>query len=256
MSAPYRLIEGLRLERPIEAHLEIISGFATPFGYLEERDGALVHDVRPMRGREPEQSSLGRAAFLPHSDVAFLRPRYRPEFLSLFSIENEALTPTLIWPLEAILASLKNWVVGALASPMFEQTPPLTFQKTMGSEPVRGHRILERDERGEWTIAYSAQGTRAKSGDPASMAALLSLEAAIAEVEPARVVAAPGSLLIIENLKCLHGREEIRGRRWLQRAYSRQDLQALQALGTAPFSAAAAAQASIPPATASVSNED
>jgi hypothetical protein len=243
VSAPFRLVEGLSLESPEAAHLALVREFAKPFGYAEEREGALVHDVRPVRGQESAQSSLGRAAFLPHSDVAFLAPPYRPEYLSLFSIENEALTPTLIWPLEAILSHLKNWMIGALASPMFEQTPPLTFQKTMGATPLTGHRILVRDEAGQWTIAFSSQGTRARAGDAASMVALAALESAIDAVEPVRVVVAPGSVLILENLRCLHGREEIKGRRWLQRVYSRQDLAALEALGPQPFPAAAAARA-------------
>jgi alpha-ketoglutarate-dependent taurine dioxygenase len=43
----------------------------------------------------------------------------------------------------------------------------------------------------------------------------------------------PGSLLILDNLRSLHGRETICGARWLQRIYSRRDLAPMAAGATA-----------------------
>lgn len=214
----YRLIRGLPLDRPEETHLAAIREFAQPFGYLEERAGAIVHDVRPAPGHEETQSSLGKAAFDAHSDVAFLPPPARPEFLSLFCIENEGRTATLVWELDHLLGTLPDSVVRLLAEPIFEQVPPLTFQAALGSEPLRGHRILDGG-----TVAYSAQGTRAGSSTESGNA-LKAFEDAIDCVEPERVTLEPGSLLILDNLRSLHGRETICGARWLQRIYSRRDL--------------------------------
>ena len=232
----YRLIRGLSLARPEEAHLAAIREFAQPFGYLEERAGALIHDVRPAPGHEHTQSSLGKAAFDAHSDVAFLPPSARPEFLSLYCIENEGRTATLVWDLERLVAKLSQRIVRLLSEPIFEQIPPMTFQAALGTEPLKGHRILA-----DGTVAYSAQGTRAGGSDE-SREALEAFEAAIDRTEPERVALEPGSLLILDNLRSLHGRETICGARWLQRIYSRRDLRTLTAGATADpavFSAAA-----------------
>jgi L-asparagine oxygenase len=232
----YRIIRGLSLARPEEEHLAAIREFAQPFGYLEERAGAIIHDVRPMPGQEQTQSSLGKAAFDAHSDVAFLPPAARPEFLSLFCIENEGRTATLVWDLDRLLAALPERIIGLLSQPIFQQIPPLTFQAALGAGPLPGHRILDGG-----TVAYSAQGTRA--GDTAeSREALAAFESAIERTEPERVALEPGSLLILDNLRSLHGREKICGARWLQRIYSRRDLAALAAGATndpAVFRAAA-----------------
>lgn len=223
----WRLIRGLPLDHPEETHLAAIREFARPFGYLEERGGALVHDVRPAPGHEETQSSLGKAAFGAHSDVAFLPPPARPEFLSLFCIENEGRTATLVWELDRLLATLPAAIVELLSQPIFEQVPPLTFQAALGSAPLPGHRILNAG-----TVAYSAQGTRA--GDSReSREALQAFEEALARTEPQRVTLEPGSLLILDNLRSLHGRERICGARWLQRIYSRRDLTPLAAGATA-----------------------
>lgn len=223
----YRLIRGLPLDHPEETHLAAIREFAQPFGYLEERGGAIVHDVRPTPGHEETQSSLGKAAFDAHSDVAFLPPAARPEFLSLFCIENEGRTATLVWELERLLSALPARIVSLLGEPVFEQIPPLTFQSALGREPLRGHRILNGG-----AIAYSAQGTRAGTS-PESREALQAFEDAIGRTEPDRVTLEPGSLLILDNLHSLHGRERICGARWLQRIYSRRDLSTLAAGATA-----------------------
>jgi L-asparagine oxygenase len=223
----HRLIRGLPVDRPEETHLQAIREFAQPFGYLEERDGAIVHDVRPVPGHEEAQSSLGQAAFDAHSDVAFLPPSARPQFLSLFCIENEGRTATLVWDLDRLLAMLPDRVVQLLSQPIFKQIPPLTFQAALGAQPLPGHRILEGG-----SVAYSAQGTRAGDG-PGSREALQAFEEAIDRAEPERVTLEPGSLLILDNLHSLHGRETICGARWLQRIYSRHDLAPLAAGATA-----------------------
>jgi alpha-ketoglutarate-dependent taurine dioxygenase len=67
---------------------------------------------------------------------------------------------------------------------------------------------------------------------PESREAIEAFEAAIGRVEPERVALDPGSLLILDNLHSLHGRETICGARWLQRVYSRRDLASMAAGAT------------------------
>jgi hypothetical protein len=173
--------------------------------------------LRPAPGLEETQSSLGRAAFLPHTDAAFLPPHQRPRALALLGINNDARSATLLYRLAEVLAQLSPALIGRLAAPSFEQTPPLTFQAKLGSAPLAGHRILTPDVGGGWIVGYSAQGTRGGS-DPEALAAF---ESALTAAAPLRFVIQPGDLLIFDNLRFLHGREVIVGPRHLQRVYLR-----------------------------------
>ncbi len=209
----YILLQGVT---PSEL-LEKVSQYGEPFGYQEERDGLIVHDLTPAVGQEATQSSYGRAEFLPHTDAAFLPLEERPAKLALLGLNNDAQSATLIYRLTDVLSHLDETTIGKLEQPLFEQIPPLTFQNKLGSEPRKGHRILSRDENGQFVVAYSAQGTR--GGEAPEV--LEAFEAALRKTTPIRFVIQPEELLIFDNLHCLHGREVIVGPRHLQRVYLR-----------------------------------
>ncbi len=209
----YILLQGVT---PSEL-LEKVQPYGQPFGYQEERDGLIVHDLTPAVGQEATQSSLGRAEFLPHTDAAFLPVEERPARLALLGINNDAKSATLIYRLTDVLSHLDAETVEKLQQPLFEQIPPLTFQGKLGSDPRKGHRIVTRDENGEFVVAYSAQGTR--GGEAPEV--LAAFEEALKATTPIRFVIGPEDLLIFDNLHCLHGREVIVGPRHLQRVYLR-----------------------------------
>lgn len=210
----------IQLRRGIQESqlLDAVREFGEPFGYQEERAGALIHDVRPEAGYEETQSSKGRAEFHAHTDCTFLPARYRPEFLSLYCIVNEARAATLLWPVENLITALDEQSRQVLGQSRFVQHAPLTFGL---EKPITAHRVLDSGR-----IAYSAQGTRAT--DAETEAALSNLENAIQGTPPRRIVLEPGDLLVFSNLTALHGREEIHGERWLRRMYLRRDLSALR----------------------------
>jgi len=210
----------IRLRRgiPQSQLLDAVREFGEPFGYEEERGGALIHDVRPEAGYEGTQSSKGRAEFHAHTDCTFLPARYRPEFLSLYCISNEAKAATLLWPVETLIAAINEKTLRILGQSRFVQHAPLTFGL---EKPISAHRVLDGNR-----IAYSAQGTR--STDDETAAALAVLENTIQQTEPTRIVLEPGDLLVFSNQTALHGREEIRGERWLRRIYLRRDVSALR----------------------------
>lgn len=207
-------------------HLGIARQVAQVFGFLEEEEGAIFHQIAPKVGREESQSNGGVVPFHPHSDDAFLFRQHRPEFLSLFGLLNERAAPTWMFPVEGILAHLAADVVETLERPVFRHAPPQSFH--MGLDGTSLHPLIERHE-GGWEVSYNTVRTSGVDGE--AEGALEAFREALPKAPHGEVVIAPGTLAIFSNLRHLHGRGAISGRRWLQRLYSRRDLSALRADG-------------------------
>ncbi len=205
-------------------HLGIVRQLAQVFGFQEEEEGALFHQIAPKAGRESSQSNGGVVPFHPHSDDAFLFPAHRPEFLSLFGLLNERAAPTWMFPVEGILEGLTPALIERLQRPVFRHAPPQSFH--LGLEGTTLHPVLEEGP-GGWEVSYNT--ARTSGVDIASDDALAAFREALQKAPHREVVIAPGTLAMFSNLRHLHGRGAISGRRWLQRLYSRRDLSALRA---------------------------
>jgi hypothetical protein len=211
--------------------LQLAAGLQ-PFGYYEEKGGALVHEISPVPNRAGELSSSGSVALGWHSDMGILKSDFRPQFLSLIGLRNEAATPTLIADLAEALAALGDGaLVEVLRQPRFRIESPASLLwhggKTLRSEP----RPLVANQAG-FEIAGNLQTV--VPIDPVALHALGALQTAVeAVVRP--IVLNPGHALLLNNGRVLHGRPAIqRGQRWLQRVYSRHSLQPLQAATASP----------------------
>lgn len=113
-----------------------------PFGYAEENNGALIHQITPAAGHAQEASSAGNVALGFHTDLAILREPLRPEFLFLVCLRNTAASPTLLAELDDAVAALRlrgPSLVEALRQPRFRlESPPrllLWGGKSLRSEP-------------------------------------------------------------------------------------------------------------------------
>ena len=209
------------------------------FGYVEENNGALIHQITPAAGHGKELSSAGTLALGWHSDLAILREPYRPDFLFLACLRNAAATPTLIAELDDVLDALRPRgpsLVEALRQPRFRLESPALLQlwggKRLRSEP---RALLAPGSLGREVIAANLNTVTAT--DPEAEVALEAFQAVLPEVTR-QIVIRPGEALLFNNQRCLHGRPAIqRGERWLQRLYSRRCLRALrQATGSEPDS--------------------
>lgn len=205
-------------------HLGVVRQFAQVFGFEEEENGALFHQVAPKNGRESTQSNGGVVPFLPHSDAAFLLRCHRPEFLSLFGLLNERAAVTSLVSVDRIIENISPSMIDRLCQPIFRQAPPLSFLQGGGDVAAATHPVLEKSG-GRWEVAFNSARTRPEGMEAA--AALDALKTALRMVPATDVTIQPGSLLLFSNLRTLHSRSAIRGRRWLQRLYSRRDLTAL-----------------------------
>lgn len=207
---------------------------AEPFSYQEQKEGELIQQVVPIKGRELTNSNASSTKFGWHSDDASIPRNLRAEGIALYALRNEK-TATYYAPVDNIVAELNR--IDPRHEEVFRQK---RFRvRTPESFTVYGGKVIQSEPRP--LITEGQSGTEIalalynvepadKNDDEAQMAILalrLVLECpSVAE----SFVLKPGEALIISNLKGLHARDPITGDRWLQRCYFRQDLSHLRAV--------------------------
>ncbi len=214
--------------------LEVLSAIEAevgrPYAFIEQYDGRLVQDIRPVPGRERELSSRGRAPLVLHTDDAFLDRRARPEAVALVGIEHHDAVPTLIVRLDDVIDSLTPNTVQVLMSSSFVHASPPTFDLPceVGAE-VTCRPILRQRPDGVFEAALSASGPATKVDRRLDRHVAVFRRAA-REAPSAQLRFAPGCVHVISNTRLLHGRPGVVTNRWLKRVYLRRDLSDLDAL--------------------------
>ena len=184
-----------------------------PFGFRQERAGALIHDVLPEPGAEARVSSSGRVQFDLHADCAYLDRALRPEILAFICLHDETGTETEIATLADVLEELSEDIVHQLALPDYIHRAPASFS---GEPRERLSSIIDRVD-GHWEIKVATH-----SCEPRTEGARHALGALIESARKHRQACrwAPGQILMLKNRECLHGRRAIRpGARHLLRCY-------------------------------------
>lgn len=193
------------------------------FGYVQEKNGDLVHQVAPAVGEEDSQSNEGRVLFGWHTDDAFLPPLYRPENLLLFGLVNEEDVPTLLLSLDDdILPELSSGLFRRLRARTFVFPSPHSFKfskRRVGATPKP---VIHEDRKGVWRIALPRSDS--KQADPRAEAAMREFRELLDSLTPRTIVVSPGRLLAFSNTRFVHARREVSGARWLQRLYFNRSL--------------------------------
>ncbi len=200
-----------------------------PMAYQQLRQGALIHEIAPTTAKAESASSLGRVDFGFHTDMAIFSRSFRPDVLVLTCVTNPGKTPTLIAPLDAVLAWLRAEapeVIAVLMEPRFRYPNPVALNLGNGKLVYSKPRPLLTCTLDQgWEIAGNFPAIEAL--DSAAQNALAILQIAF-EHATQSIVLEPGMMLIFNNHQCVHGRGAFSGQRWLQRLYGRWSLEALQ----------------------------
>ncbi|MFZ1907327.1 MAG: TauD/TfdA family dioxygenase [Steroidobacteraceae bacterium] len=207
--------------------------------YRSESDGGLFVNLvaRPGQGRLAEKSTKGMRGhtdavsfpFPGTADPDFPRIAPSPDLVTLAGLKNPNSIPTHIVPLPEILTRLKPEDIAELEKAQFIIQCQETFRA--GTEAILGTQhmlsdapVLHAATDGSMSVRFSHSKVVAEHDNAAATRAREAFIAACAEaVIP--VPAIPGSILLINNRKALHGRSPVgdghgANTRWLLRTYA------------------------------------
>jgi len=185
--------------------------------YRQEKAGALVQDVVPVRGLERTQSNAGSVALELHVENAF-HP-HRPDFVGLICLRNDHLkrAGTLIASIRQALPLLDPVDREMLFLPRFVTVPPPSFRS--GDQTGPQGVLLGSADDPDVCLDFNATVPL----DNEAREALDRLGRALMDVSWALVLE-PGEMAFVDNRIVLHGRTPFTPRydgrdRWLHRVY-------------------------------------
>jgi Fe(II)/alpha-ketoglutarate-dependent arginine beta-hydroxylase len=221
-----------------------------PFGWQTQQDGQVVHEVFPIRRDETAQLGTSSRILLTwHTEDAF--HDFRADYLILFALRNPDRVPTTVGHLDPTL--LDGNLLDVLFSERFVIKPDYSHLMENNSAAAstasafdaiaqmqtapRRVALLYGDRRAPY-LRLDPDFMDAAAGDVAARRALDAIIDAV-NVNLRDVVLEPGDLLILDNLKVVHGRRPFTARydgtdRWLKRVNVTRDLRKSRAQRATP----------------------
>ncbi len=226
----FLLLRGMPVadEKDAEACLAMIgSRLGEIVGYMQEKDGALFHDVLPEQAQEYEQSAAGsRTALALHTERCF-HP-HLPSHVLLSCLRpdpgGEALTE--IASVRRMLSLLPSRQLPMLFQPVFRTGIDYSFGN-INTEKANGPVLsVLYGDRDDPCLRYDLDLMAGLN--PRARAALAAVKRAAGQVRIGLPLRA-GDLLAIDNRRAVHGRSAFIARydgrdRWLKRSYLVSDL--------------------------------
>jgi hypothetical protein len=195
----------------------------SPFTFIEQYAGTLVHNVRPAIGHEAERSSRGRAELDIHTDDSFLDVRARAEHLAFGGVQNAEGVPTYVVHIDDVLELLDADTIAALSQPSFSFACPASFDLDTHHALMPPSSILRAAADGRIEVSFATRTGVADPGDVDSAHHLERFRSAIGAAPRSIFKLGAGAILIVSNSRCLHGRPPVLADRWLKRVYLRRD---------------------------------
>jgi L-asparagine oxygenase len=206
--------------------LLLASSLGTVVSYREQRAGQLFNNILPMRGSEDEVSSQGSRTELGlHRECTF--SDVGPDFIGLYCHRGGDVATYIVSAarLQHCLSD-RQWEI--LRQPRFATPVPPLFRRDSPAAAAHHPHSIFLGERDNPEIRVDTTLTRGTDHEA---------EAALDELRTLawhddvleRVVLNPGDLLLLDNRKCLHGRQAFTANfdgsdRWLVRLYVKTDL--------------------------------
>jgi Fe(II)/alpha-ketoglutarate-dependent arginine beta-hydroxylase len=219
-----------------------------PIGWATQQDGAILHDILPIKGHEQEQLGTGSEVLLTwHTEDAF-HP-YRTDYVGLLCLRNPDAVATTYALIDNV--QLDDATRQLLFEPRFRIRPdeshlPKNRAGALGERGASAELLRRSYARiaqmntdpekvavlfGDPTTPYARLDPYFMdrvADDPAAMAALERLIAAI-DAQICGLALAPGAIMFIDNYKVVHGRVPFKARydgrdRWLHRLNVARDL--------------------------------
>jgi L-asparagine oxygenase len=206
------------------------------FGYTNEKEAELVHQIAPVRGRETAASNEGsKADFGPHTECGALSmiPTYL--LLTCLRADSGGAAATFLVEARDLCRRVSPDDLAALFQPDFQMEIPESFGSADQWSP-RGAILRGSVEMPE--LWYDRDGMRGATEE--AQAVLDRLHALTADPSVQRqAVLRPGDLLVLDNRKTVHGRKPFTPRydgrdRWFQRVYLQRDLWGGRTFARAP----------------------
>lgn len=198
----------------------IASVLGEPAGYLQEKGGRIVHDIYPTEANADKLASDSSAINLDfHTELAF-HP-YLPDYVLLYGLrpDPEQQAKTSFAGIQHLLPSLTAEQRRILAAPLFRAGIDYSFGSTNG---MRGNGPVTKVLYGHPDDPYLRFDLDLMEGmTPEAERCLHDLIALIRE-QSRHIVIEAGTLLVLENHRCVHARSRFKARfdgtdRWLQR---------------------------------------
>ncbi|MBM0231721.1 TauD/TfdA family dioxygenase [Micromonospora sp. STR1_7] len=185
--------------------------------YRDEKHGALVQDVVPVRSLAGSQSNAGSVPLELHNENAF-HP-YRPDLVGLLCLraDRDGKGGTLVASIRQALPLLDETELAVLTSPRFVTAAPPSFGAGNATTP---HPVLSGNVK-DPDIRVDLNATTGL--DDEARAALDRLGAALTKVSSVLPLAS-GEMAFLDNRLVVHGRTDFTPRydgrdRWLHRVY-------------------------------------
>lgn len=209
-----------------------------PFGYPDEKQGELFHNIVPVRGKEETASNASsKRDFALHVDNAAVRPCPHGFVLSGVRGDPRGDAVTYIVDARALVAQLDKDTVTTLRAPLFNIPTPESHgperRRWAGPQPaLSGPPSLPEI----WMDLNNMQAITA----PAAQALDAVRDAVTLPGVAEGVCLTPGDVLLINNRKVLHGRRPFDAQyggedRWVQRVYFHPDLWPWRQPGASPW---------------------
>lgn len=184
-----------------------------PMSYANEKDGAIVHQIIPVRGREVSYSNEGSCQFPFHVEVP--HDPNGPDYVALLCLKGQPNAVTEWVSMESIMGILSSRSRAALSREEFKLNEGVSF----GTNKYHNVSVV-RPDRFVLDLAEMTGTTRSAVDALEEIKMIIHLKPSLVESH----ILMPGDMILMNNRKVVHGRRGFPvnydgNHRWLQRVY-------------------------------------